>query len=315
MVGSCPLQPIMAKANWSFVVFVLCQVLQPAAAQCLSGGDETIINNALSAGGAGAVVQLCPGSTFSISNTVTFTADDQELSTQGYPDDSTRALIQVASNGNSVSTLVQGSGLNGIALKNVVIDGNRGANGKVQGGGANIEIGGSSTGQVVSGVASKNPRAWGCMHIAEAGPSSPPCTDATIENNDIGPCGTGDYDSAGNGNWADGISLGCTNSLVSSNTVCSSSSAVTCMTNSIKVSGSTDGGIVIFGCPGSTITGNTIISSATQRGWGAINMVDYITYGGSYAGVEVSSNTITGQLLFNLGIAVSTLPSRLLPSS
>lgn len=60
---------------------------------------------------------------------------------------------------------------------------------------------------------------------------------------------------------------------------------------------------MIFGSPGSTITDNTITSSATDRGFGAINMVDN-EYSGSYSGVVVTNNRITGQKLFNLGIGM-----------
>lgn len=71
----------------------------------------------------------------------------------------------------------------------------------------------------------------------------------------------------------------------------------------VQVEGSTDGGIVLFGAPGTTVQGNTIVSSATDSGFGAINMVDYL-YDGSYANVVVTNNTITGQKLFNAGIAI-----------
>jgi hypothetical protein len=88
------------------------------------------------------------------------------------------------------------------------------------GGGANIEIGGASNGQVVSDIVSKNPRGWSCLHIIQSGDDNDPCTNATISNNQIGPCGEEGTDSAGNGLWADGISFACTNSVVENNTVC-----------------------------------------------------------------------------------------------
>jgi hypothetical protein len=75
------------------------------------------------------------------------------------------------------------------------------------------------------------------------------------------------------------------------------------MLNVCQITGSTDGGIVIFGSPGRTIQNNVITSSATDKGFGAINMVDN-SYGGSYAGVTVTGNTITGTKLFNLGIGI-----------
>lgn len=45
-------------------------------------------------------------------------------------------------------------------------------------------------------------------------------------------------------------------------------------TNTCQITGSTDGGIVIFGSPGSTISRISIISSDQNLGFGAINMVD-----------------------------------------
>lgn len=60
------------------------------------------------------------------------------------------------------------------------------------------------------------------MHIGEgeAASGASACSNATITNNDIGPCGLEGHDAAGHGQWADGISFACTNSLVQSNTVC-----------------------------------------------------------------------------------------------
>ncbi|KAL1965493.1 hypothetical protein VTN77DRAFT_5749 [Rasamsonia byssochlamydoides] len=261
-------------------------LLALASASCISSGDQTTINSLFSQGGAGTVVQLCPGAVISISDTITFTANDQEISTQGYPTDDTRATIQVAS-GTNVSTLIQGSWLDGIRIKNIQLDGTRPVNGMVVGGGANIEIGGGSNGQIVENIVSKNPRGWSCLHIIQSGNDNNPCTNATVANNQIGPCGEEGTDAAGNGQWADGISFACTNSLVANNTI----------------TGSTDGGIVLFGAPGTTVTGNTITSSADNHGFGAINMVDNL-YGGSYANVLVTDNVITGQKLFSVGISI-----------
>ena len=72
-----------------------------------------------------------------------------------------------------------------------------------------------------------------------------------------------------------------------------------------QISGSTDGGIVIFGAPGSQFIGNSITSSETDEGFGAINMVDF-SYNGNYSGVVVSDNTIkgVGTGFFSLGIGI-----------
>lgn len=72
-----------------------------------------------------------------------------------------------------------------------------------------------------------------------------------------------------------------------------------------QITGSTDGGVVIFGSPGSTVTGNTIISSADYLGFGAINLVDS-EYNGNYAGVTVTNNNIQGNKLFNIGIGIGS---------
>ncbi|KAK5994330.1 hypothetical protein PT974_04803 [Cladobotryum mycophilum] len=258
-----------------------------SSAACISSGDQNTINNALSSGGAGAVVQLCQNALIQITGQISFTADNQEISTQGYPTGSTRATIQIKP-GNTASTIIQGAHHNGIKIKNIQLDGNRPNAGLQPGGGANIEIGGLSNGQVVQYVNSRNPRGWSCMHIIGSGQDSNPCRNATITNNDIGPCGQSGTDGNGNGRWADGISLDCTNSLVQDN----------------HIQGPTDGGVVIFGSPGSTINRNTIISSDDYLGFGAINMVDG-EYEGSYAGVTVSNNIITGGAkMFNLGIGI-----------
>lgn len=95
-----------------------------AAAACLSSGDQTTINNLFSSGGAGTVVQLCARTTISVTGTITFTADNQELSTSGYPTDNTRAIIQPAS-GSNVSMLLSGYGFDGLRVKNIQFDGLR----------------------------------------------------------------------------------------------------------------------------------------------------------------------------------------------
>ncbi|KAH8819339.1 hypothetical protein F5884DRAFT_760282 [Xylogone sp. PMI_703] len=264
-----------------------------AAANCISSGDENTINAAFKSGGAGAVVQLCPGSVITVHNTVQFTADNQELSTMGYPTGSTRATILLVATDPAITTIVDGH-FNGLRLLNIKIDGNRRQNGVIsQNSGANIEMGGAGTGQIISHVASTDSRGWSCMHITEgnAGSGSGACTNATVTNNDIGPCGAAGHDSNGNALWADGISFACSQSLIQSNTV----------------TGSTDGGIVLFGAPGTKVLDNTIISSSTNSGFGAINMVDNLdTYGGSYAGVVVENNNIHGDLLFAVGIGMGS---------
>jgi hypothetical protein len=75
----------------------------------------------------------------------------------------------------------------------------------------------------VDHVHSYEPRGWSCLHIAESGDNG--CTNATITNNDIGPSGNF------SGEWADGISMACTRSLIADNVI----------------TDATDGAIVLFG--------------------------------------------------------------------
>lgn len=95
-------------------------------------------------------------------------------------------------------------------------------------------MGGPNSGQLIEYVRSFDPRSWSCLHIAE-GPLT--CSNVTVQNNDIGPCGSDEFQQ-----WADGISLACRNSVVRNN----------------MIEGATDGGIVVFGSPGSQIINNTI---------------------------------------------------------
>lgn len=106
---------------------------QYASAACISSGNQNTINNALSSGGAGTIVQICTGVTIQITGTISFTAENQEISTEGYPTGSTRATLQIAT-GNDVSTLISGAGYSGIRILNIQLDGNRPNAGYLNGG-------------------------------------------------------------------------------------------------------------------------------------------------------------------------------------
>jgi parallel beta-helix repeat protein len=112
----------------------------------------------------------------------------------------------------------------------------------------------------------------------------PACRDAKILGNTISDAGT----ATATVTRADGISLACGTSEVRDNTV----------TNA------TDGGIVIFGAPGSTIAGNTI-TAVSQNELGGINLVDYAPVDGNYTGTTVTGNIIDGKSAFiKVGVAM-----------
>ena len=101
-------------------------------------------------------------------------------------------------------------------------------------GGANIEFGGANSDQLIEFVHSFDPRSWSCLHLFEGGLQ---CNNATVQNNEIGPAGSDAFQE-----WADGISVACNNSLIRNN----------------LINNPTDGGIVLFGAPGTRVENNTI---------------------------------------------------------
>lgn len=259
---------------------------QPSwADSCIASGDTADITAALSGPGAAAV--LCPGATYDLTTPITFTAPDQQIYTQGLPTDSTRATLVTTSTSTDklASTAIVGTNESGITVENIQINGNRLAQGRLTGGEALMEIGGNATGQTVQDVNAFETRGWSTLHIFEGPVTSdvPACQNAMILNNTISDAGTSVTDK-----WADGISLACGNSEVENNTI----------TNA------TDGGIVIFGAPGSTISGNTI-TAVSQQELGGINLVDFNPFDGNYTGTIVTDNVVDGASAFiKVGIAM-----------
>jgi len=153
-------------------------------------------------------------------------------------------------------------------------------------GGANIEMGGPNSDQLIEYVHSFDPRSWSCLHVAEG---SLNCNNATVQNNDIGPAGSDLFQQ-----WADGISVACANSLIRNN----------------MINNPTDGGIVLFGAPGTRVENNTIwVETVSPKMFipfwlpdpeiqntllGGINMVDVAPWNGDYKGVVVTNNSIAG---------------------
>ena len=229
---------------------------------CIPSGDQAAINARLVI--VGDVAVLCPGAVFELTGLVVFSADRQQVYTEGFPTDDSRAVLRIAS--PSLASAVRMVDRSDVVLSNVIVDGARPKLGRMDGD-ALILAGGSASGQVVRGVKALEPRSWSAIHIFEGG--SPRCSGALIEDNEIGPAGRPD------GNWADGISLACTNTIVRNNTI----------------TDATDGGIVIFGAPGSLVEGNVIRAQHVTM-LGGINMVDYAPFSGDFTGVGVQGNTI-----------------------
>lgn len=255
----------------------IAQPLYPRQMDCIPPDPvETVtdrLNALLNSSGPGYILPLCQNATYRLTAPLVYTAEKQEISTVGYPVGDERATLLVdgfwnETNGHTVA--VQGNclGCNGIILRHVQVNGARSGRGPISGGG-NIEFGGPNANQLIEYVHSYDPRSWTCLHISEGLLN---CTNTTIQMNEIGPCGTDAFQS-----WADGISLACRNSLVRDNWIDSP----------------TDGGIVLFGSPGSLVQNNTIwIENNTLLG--GINLVDYDPFNGDYTGTVVENNIIVG---------------------
>jgi len=245
---------------------------------CIPSGDGQEINAALKSAGDAAV--LCAGAVFDLTGPVIFNADGQQVYTEKYPTDDSRAVLRVTSATNPMAVRMRD--LSNTVLRNVIVDGNRPSLGP-RGGDALIYAGGMASGQVIRAVKAFDTRSWSTIHIIEGG--SPPCSDALVENNEIGPAGQPD------GTWADGISLACTDSVVRNNTI----------------TDATDGGIVIFGAPGSLVE-NNVIRAQTRTLLGGINMVDFL-YEGDYSGTVVRANVIDAAgAVIRIGMAMGTHP-------
>lgn len=196
-----------------------------------------------------------------------------------------RATVRLASSALSCAIYTADIGRDGATISNLRVDGNRPNLGYLSGGLALIEAGGTNSGQTIDRIDVFEPRAWSALHIIEG--SGNTCVGAVVKNSKIGPAGqaptgptqfrlgrreTGPYPP---GQWADGISLSCRNAVVTNNII----------------TDATDGGIVIFGSPGSTISGNTIQANQRQL-LGGMNAVDFNPWQGAFEGVQVTNNII-----------------------
>lgn len=232
---------------------------------CIPSGSQEQINAALLGPGSAAI--LCQGAVFELTAPVVINAEGQQIYTRGLPTDERRAILRIVS--PDLSTAIIMRDYDNAMLSHLIVDGNRPALGH-RGGDALIYAGGSSSGQAIRNLKIIEPRSWSALHLIQGHPSpAPPCSNALVENNEIGPAGSS------NETWADGISLACTNSTLRNNLIVDA----------------TDGGIVVFGAPGSVIEGNTI-RAETRTLLGGINLVDYDPYEGNYSGTVVKNNVI-----------------------
>ena len=230
----------------------------PTQEPCLAGGDQNTINARLKFSGSEAV--LCQGAVFELTAPVIINSARQKIYTEGYPEDDLRAILRIVSTYVTSAIIMRDS--DDVVISHIVIDGNRPNLGYKEGE-ALVAAGGDSRGQVFRAVKITEPRSWSALHLMES------CTEALVEDSEIGPAGMSDY------TWADGISLACTNSIIRNNLIVDA----------------TDGAIVIFAATGSIIE-NNIIRAETRTLLGGIHMVEPNLYDGNFTGTIVQNNII-----------------------
>jgi hypothetical protein len=257
-LSSCSLPVIPSPAAVNTPQVTRTPVPTATSQPCLESGNQDDINARLRLFGDVAV--LCQGAVFELTGPVIISADSQKIYTEGLPSDERRAVLRIVS--PEVTTAVLMRDFSYILLANVIIDGNRPSLG-YKTGDALIYAGGYSRGQIFRALKIMEPRSWSALHLIE------PCSDALVEDNDVGPAGYPD------GTWADGISLACTNSIVRNN----------------RIVDATDGAIVIFEATGSIVEDN-IIRAETRTLLGGIHMVSSELYDGNYTGTVVRNNII-----------------------
>lgn len=252
-----------------------------AAPPCLRFADYDSINALFTSGGPGTKVELCPGKVYRLSGPIIFTAADQELSTAGYPTDSTRAVLRIQGH---ATTAIQGDcrRCKGVQVRSLVVDGNRKKLGRTKpdDDSPGLVVLGGNEGQVVRDCLLRDPRGFTALHIREGDKLQ--CKGATIIDNHFGPVGD-EYDPAKDGEdpetsplgrpLADGLTVACRDSIVRGNTFVDN----------------TDAAIVLYCAPG-TIVENNHISTKTKSAIAGMLMVDATPFDGDYTGVQVRQN-------------------------
>jgi len=107
-----------------------------ATSTCLdSSATDNDIQLALYYGGQGTVVSLCPGATIILNTYISYTAQFQTIETAGYPTGASRATLVVNGTDQSVAIGMNcGAPCFGAALRNVQVNGNRPALGRLDDG-------------------------------------------------------------------------------------------------------------------------------------------------------------------------------------
>lgn len=89
-------------------------------AACLPNSTSSAaLQAALNTGGAGYVLSLCPDQVYDVSQPLAFASPNQEISTEGYPSGSARAVLRVVGGTSAVSGTR--AGLDGARLRYIQV--------------------------------------------------------------------------------------------------------------------------------------------------------------------------------------------------
>ncbi|KAM0789630.1 hypothetical protein ACM66B_000434 [Microbotryomycetes sp. NB124-2] len=248
-------------------------------------------------GGPGTTILLVQKVLYVLTTSIDFSHSNTTLATQGYPAFETGLQSILETRGEKEAGAVNMFNKNNCALKRVHVRGCRGWGrnkpqskeeedklkregklGWIEGGGAMVWMGGpDSHDSIVEGCRLEDPRGWTSVHVCDF------AVRTRVINNIVGPCGQ----QFPGGPWADGLSIAGRDSLIAGNTV----------------TDATDGAIVVFCAPGTTVTDNTIVAK-TRDLLGAINMVDDFPFAQDFTNTRVTGNVIKteGDAFIRLGI-------------
>ncbi|GAA6059041.1 hypothetical protein JCM10212_001266 [Sporobolomyces blumeae] len=235
-------------------------------------------------GGPGTTVFLVPNAVYPLYSAIDFSHESTHLATEGYPtfESGNQAILETR--GDKEAGAVKMFNLAKTTLKRVHLRGCRGWGatppdndddkermrregrmGWLEGGGALVWMGGPLASEsTVEGCRIEDPRGWTGLHLVDYAQK------CKVLNNVVGPCGQ-----QAPGPWADGLSIAGKDSLIAGNTVFDA----------------TDGAIVVFCAPGTTVTQNTIIARERHL-LGAINLVDDFPFDRNFEGTRVIGNHI-----------------------
>lgn len=274
------MRKIVASVVLGIVFFLFLDILQP----CIPSGTNESIQRTLKTHGSKAV--LCQNTVFYLNRPIVFTKPYQQIYTKGFPRDSRKALLKIIN--KDISIAIDGYNQQGIKIKNITVDGNRRKLGQLVSHGL-IMVGGNVSNQEVDHIEAFDSRSWTTVHLNwgefykdKNGQQHTKCKNVKVTNNTIGPSGE-----AEDKKWSDGISLQCDSSVISGNII----------------TDVTDGGIIIFGAPGSLVTKN-VIRAVKKPLLVGIGLVDY-AFEGNYQGTTVLKNTIRADSSYiKVGIAM-----------